>query len=188
MERNGAQERNQIPGGEREPQALERRGKAGRSQPDPHSYLLVVLDAHAEGIDQDGDHDSPAKVLAVHNLPEGVTNQSPEGQHRARLCGRALAPPPAAVGVPEVAVLGVLCELINGLAVGIRHLVVGRLQLPCSRPGTVGAAVRTTGSTVCLQTRTGDLAGALAGAWNRKAEVGGSRGSGLGLPCSWRKH
>lgn len=168
--------------------ALERTDTAGRSQPGPRSYLLMVLDAHAEGIDQDGDHDSPAKVLAVHNLPEGVTNQLPEGQHRARLCNRAQAPSPPAVGVPEVAVLGILCEFINSLAVGIRHLVVSRLQLPSSRPGTVGTAVRTTGSTVCLQARAGDLAGALAGTWNGRAEVRSSRGSRPGLSCCWWKH
>lgn len=85
--------------------------------PSPQPYLLVVLDAHAEGVDQDGDHDPPAEVLAVHNLAKGVTDQPPEGQHGAGLCVHAQAPSPPAVGVPEVAVLGVLCELINGLAV-----------------------------------------------------------------------
>lgn len=88
-----------------------------QSQPGLHPYLLVVLDAHAECIDQDSDHDSPAKVFAIYDLPECVTDQPPEGQHRTRLCIWAQAPPSPAVGIPEVTVLSVLCELIHCLTV-----------------------------------------------------------------------
>lgn len=87
------------------------------SQPGLHPYLLVVLDAHAECIDQDSDHDSPAKVFAIYDLPECVTDESPESQHRTRLCIWAQAALPPAVGVPEVTVLSVLCELIHSLTV-----------------------------------------------------------------------
>lgn len=37
-----------------------------KSQP----YLLVVLDAHADGVDQNGDHDASVKVLALHDAPQ----------------------------------------------------------------------------------------------------------------------
>lgn len=33
-------------------------------------YLLVVLDAHADGVDQDGDHDASVEVLALHDPPQ----------------------------------------------------------------------------------------------------------------------
>ncbi len=33
-------------------------------------YLLVVLDPHADGVDQDGDHDASVEVLALHNSPQ----------------------------------------------------------------------------------------------------------------------
>jgi hypothetical protein len=35
----------------------------------PHTGLLVVLDPHAHGVDQDGHHYAPAEVLAVHDAP-----------------------------------------------------------------------------------------------------------------------
>lgn len=154
-------------------------GEEGRGFPAPGavslSYLLVVLDAHAECVDQDSNHDSTTKVLAVHNLPEGVTDQPPEGQYRVGLQVQPQAPLPSAVGVPEVTVLGILCELINCLAVGVRHLMAGELHLPGPSPGTVGAAVWATRSTVCLQARAGELARALAGTWDKRVEVRGSR-------------
>lgn len=77
----------------------------------------MVLDAHAEGVDQDSDHDSPTKVFAIYDLPESITDQPPEGQHRTRLYIWAQAPPSPAVGIPEVTVLSILCELIHGLTV-----------------------------------------------------------------------
>lgn len=33
-------------------------------------YLLVVLDAHTDGVDQDGDHDASVEVLALHDSPQ----------------------------------------------------------------------------------------------------------------------
>lgn len=33
-------------------------------------HLVVVLDAHADGVDEDGDHDAPAEVLALHDAPQ----------------------------------------------------------------------------------------------------------------------
>ena len=85
--------------------------------PCPCPYLLVVFDAHAERVDQNSNHDSPTKVLAVHNLPEGVTDQPPEGQHRVGLHIQPQAPSTPTLGIPEVATLSILCELINRLTV-----------------------------------------------------------------------
>lgn len=37
-------------------------------QQPPH--LVVVLDAHADGVDEDCNHDAPAEVLALHDAPQ----------------------------------------------------------------------------------------------------------------------
>lgn len=33
-------------------------------------YLLMVFDAHADGVDQYGDHDASVEILALHNSPQ----------------------------------------------------------------------------------------------------------------------
>lgn len=33
-------------------------------------YLLVVLYAHADGVDENGDHDASVEVFALHDLPQ----------------------------------------------------------------------------------------------------------------------
>ena len=48
------------------------------------SYLLVVFDAHADGVDEDGDHDASVEVLALHDAPELHPDLVPQ----------PLAPPP----------------------------------------------------------------------------------------------
>lgn len=34
------------------------------------NYLVVVLDAHADGIDKDGDHNPSVEILALHDTPK----------------------------------------------------------------------------------------------------------------------
>lgn len=34
------------------------------------SYLVMMLDAHADSVDENSDHNAPAEVLALHNAPE----------------------------------------------------------------------------------------------------------------------
>lgn len=87
----------------------------------------MVLDAHAEGVDQDGDHDSSAKILAVYNLAEGVTDKPPEGQHRIGFHILSSAPTTPAVGFPHVSTLGILGELIHCFAVRVRSLCASEL-------------------------------------------------------------
>lgn len=77
------------------------------------AHLLVVLDAHAERVDEDGHHDSTAEIFAVHNFLEGLAHHAPEGQHPAAAPG----PGSAALWVPLVAVVGILRELVHPLAV-----------------------------------------------------------------------
>lgn len=123
------------------------------------THLLVVLDSHAERVDENGHHDPTAKIFAVHNLPEGLTHHVPEGQHQVGSPGLGSAP----LWVPLVTVVGILCELIDPLAVRVSRLVVRQLSLACQRCQAVGAALRGAGATFQLGAGAGDLAGALAG-------------------------
>lgn len=34
------------------------------------SYLVMMLDAHTDGIDENSDHNAPAEVLALYNAPQ----------------------------------------------------------------------------------------------------------------------
>ncbi len=79
----------------------------------------MVLDPHAQSIDQNGDHNPSSKVLAVHDLPECVAHQPPEVHD---VC-RSFAQPavlllwlPTVSPVPVVEVLG---EFGNALTVRV---------------------------------------------------------------------
>lgn len=77
----------------------------------------MVFDPHAQSVDQNGDHNPSAKVLAVHDLPERVTHQPPEADDlRRRFAQPAvlLFRLPAVSPVPVVKVLG---ELVNTITV-----------------------------------------------------------------------
>lgn len=79
----------------------------------------MVLDPHAQSVDQDGDHNPSSKVLAVHDLPECIAHQPPEVNNlRSSFAQPAVLLPglPAVSPVPVVEVLG---ELIYALAVGV---------------------------------------------------------------------
>lgn len=41
-------------------------------------YLFVVLDPHADGVDQDGDHDASVEVLALHDSPQLPPRLAPQ--------------------------------------------------------------------------------------------------------------
>lgn len=46
----------------------------------PGLYLLVVLDAHADGVDENSNHDASVEILALHDGPQlhpGVVPQLP---------------------------------------------------------------------------------------------------------------
>lgn len=68
------------------------------------AHLLVVLDAHAEGVDQDGDHDAPVEVLALHD-PLQLLPEAHEGSHHSVAVLGSPAPPaapPPASQVPDL--------------------------------------------------------------------------------------
>jgi len=119
----------------------------------------VVLDPHAERVDENGHHDPTAKIFAVHDLPEGLAHHVPEGQHPARSPGPGSAP----LRVPLIAVVGILREFVDPLAVRVGRLVVRQLGLACQRLEAVRAALRVAGAAIQLGAGAGDLAGALAG-------------------------
>lgn len=119
----------------------------------------MVLDAHAECVDENGHHDPSAKIFAVHDLLKGLTHHMPEGQHPARSPGACSAP----LRVPLVAVVGILRELVDPLAVRVGRLVVRQLGLTCQRLEAVRAALGVAGATIQLGAGAGDLARALAG-------------------------
>lgn len=56
-------------------------------------HLLVVLDAHAESIDQDGDHDAPVEVFTLHNPFQLLPEAYPGPDHSVSVLHR---PPPSA--------------------------------------------------------------------------------------------
>lgn len=79
--------------------------------------LLMVLDSHAQSIDQNRNHNPSAKVLAVHDLPESVAHQPPEVNN---LGGRFPQPPVLLFGLPAVSsvpVVEVLSELVYPITV-----------------------------------------------------------------------
>ena len=106
-----------------------------------HTNLLVVLDPHAQSVDQNGDHNPTSEILAVHDLPERVTHQPPEvddlprrfAQPALLLFGLTAVSP-----VPEVEVLG---ELVHALAVRVALHVDAALRFVGQGLGAVGAAL-----------------------------------------------
>lgn len=83
--------------------------------------LLMILDPHAQRIDQNSDHNPSAKVLAVHNLPEGVTHKPPESNNVRRRFAQPEVPLFAVSPVPVVKVLG---ELIYAFTVRVTRGLV----------------------------------------------------------------
>lgn len=86
--------------------------------------LLMILDPHAQCIDQNSDHNPSSKVLAVHNLPEGVTHKPPEANNVRR---RFAQPEVLLLGLPAVSpvpVVEVLGELIYAFAVRVTRGLV----------------------------------------------------------------
>lgn len=65
------------------------------------AHLLVVLDAHAEGVDQDGDHDAPVEVLALHD-PLQLLPEADEGPHHPVAVLASAAPPAAASSASQI--------------------------------------------------------------------------------------
>lgn len=67
----------------------------------PAAHLLVVLDAHAEGVDQDGDHDAPVEVLALHD-PLQLLPEAHEGAHHPVAVVAGSAPPAAPSSTSQI--------------------------------------------------------------------------------------
>lgn len=49
----------------------------GDTVPIVRSYLVMMLDAHADGVDKNSDHNTPAEVLALHDAPKFFSHLSP---------------------------------------------------------------------------------------------------------------
>lgn len=60
----------------------------------PAAHLLMVLNAHAERVDQDGDHDAPVEVLALHD-PLQLLPEAHKGAHYSVAVVAGSAPPAA---------------------------------------------------------------------------------------------
>lgn len=88
------------------------------------THLFMVLDPHAQSVNQNGDHDPSSKILAIHNLPEGVTHQPPEVDN----AGSSFAQPPALLlglsAVPPVPGMEILADLINSITVRVAWVLV----------------------------------------------------------------
>lgn len=84
----------------------------------------MVLDPHAQSIDQNSNHNSSSEVLAVHNLPKCITNQPPEANN---VCCRFAKPQVLLCGLPTVSpisVLKIVAEFIYAFTVRVSRGVV----------------------------------------------------------------
>lgn len=84
----------------------------------------MILDPHAESIDQNSNHNPSSKVFAVHDLPESITHQPPKAHDGC--CGFA-QPETLFFGLPAVSsvpVAKILGELIHTLTVRVSGGVV----------------------------------------------------------------
>lgn len=92
------------------------------TDPQSHTHLLVVLDAHAQRVDKNGYHNPPVEVLALHDPLQLAAESLPQAGDLVPLLGFFLLPPPPAPLLLElvsvVAVPQVLGELVDAIAVG----------------------------------------------------------------------
>lgn len=83
----------------------------------------MVLDAHAQRVDEDGDHNPPVEILALHDLLQLAAESLPQAGDLVPLLGFLLLPPLPAPLLLElvsvVAVPQVLGELVDAVAVGV---------------------------------------------------------------------
>lgn len=93
-----------------------------------------MLDAHADGVDEDGDHDAPAEVFALHDAPEFPPHARPDVPQASE--ARPLPPP-----TPHLLLLLFLVQFLH--CVFLLVLPVGAVpRSPCPfRPCTYGAVV-----------------------------------------------
>ena len=75
----------------------------------------MVLYAHAERVHQDGDHDAPVEVFAVHDPLQLVPEASPQQHHPVLGFVRVPVTPPAAPATPRPQ----LRPLVGGRYVGV---------------------------------------------------------------------
>lgn len=112
-----------------------------------HAHLFVVLDAHAQRVDEDGDHDPSVEVLALHDPLQLAAERLPQAGDLVPLLGFLLLPlPPAPLLlqlVPVVAVPQVLGELVDAVAVGVAavRLTEGELGV-LQEAGAEGAVLQ----------------------------------------------
>lgn len=83
----------------------------------------MVLDPHAQSVDQNGNHNPSSKILAIHNLPEGVTHQPPEVDNAGSSFSQPLALLPGLSAVPPVLGMEILADLINSIAVRVVWII-----------------------------------------------------------------
>lgn len=120
---------------------------AGSAEP---AHLLVVLDAHAQRVDENGDHNPPVEVLAFHDPLQLAAERLPQAGDLVPLLGLLLLPPPPAALllelVPVVAVPQVLGELVDAIAVGVAAvgLAEGELRI-LQEAGAEGAILQLAG-------------------------------------------
>lgn len=70
-----------------------------------HPHLLVIFYAHAERVDEDGDHDASVKVFTLHDPPQLLPEAQPGPHHPVFVFDDAVplaAPSPAS----QIAALG----------------------------------------------------------------------------------
>lgn len=110
----------------------------------------MVLDAHAQRIDENGYHNPPVEILALHDPLQLAAESLPQAGDLVPLLGfLLLLPPPAPLLlelVSVVAVLQVLGELVDAIAVGVAAvgLTEGKLGV-LQEAGTEGTVLQLAG-------------------------------------------
>lgn len=110
----------------------------------------MVLNAHAQRVDENGDHNAPVEVLALHDPLQLAAKSLPQARDLVPLLGLLLLPPPPAPLllelVPVVAVPQVLGELVDAIAVGVAGvgLTEGKLRV-LQEAGAEGAVLKLAG-------------------------------------------
>lgn len=110
----------------------------------------MVLDTHAQRVDENGYHDPPVEVLALHDPLQLAAESLPQAGDLVPLLGFFLLPPPPAPLLLElvsvVAVPQVLGELVDAIAVGVAavRLAEGELGV-LQEAGTEGTVLQLAG-------------------------------------------
>lgn len=130
----------------RAPQTTDPQGSPGQT----HTHLLVVLDAHAQRVDENGYHNPSVEILAFHDPFQLAAKSLPQAGDLIPLLGFfLLLPPPAPLLLELISVVAmpqVLGELVDAIAVRVAAVGLAEGELGVfQEAGTEGTVLQLTG-------------------------------------------